>query len=425
MRSILIPVVLLALVVSMTTAGESPSHQRGSVTFNLAIYDMGQGKPGPNIIGGPWFDVVPTTDSAGTVTLDLSPPAVLSPQTVWITAWANSDPTQGRWYWNDNNTQHGAPSQWRNPGGGFGTSCTDWTRLSVCSGDDSTGPDLRFEIWGNPINEPGMQVLLYSQLDGPSNRSFIAGKYTTESDDYIGEIGDCWGPRTPGWSVDRVVLEGTWVTEIDPCADFTNFLARCTGTGMVQARVVLRDNIAHSGETVLFAIDGVTYPATIGDNGISSRASISISGLGAGDHTVELIDPADCFAPIVVTCQVGLLKADAEWEADDARWAAEGGQTDLQVAPVSTKLLGNYPNPFNPSTSINYALSEDGFVSLKIYNTLGEEVANLVNEYQVAGIKSAVWNGRNDAGQSVASGIYIYRLTAGNVVLSEKMLFLK
>jgi flagellar hook assembly protein FlgD len=98
---------------------------------------------------------------------------------------------------------------------------------------------------------------------------------------------------------------------------------------------------------------------------------------------------------------------------------------DAKVAPAATKLMGNHPNPFNPSTSINYALSEDGFVSLKVYNTLGEEVASLVNEYQVAGTRSAVWNGRNDAGASVASGIYIYRLTAGNVVLTEKMLFVK
>ena len=62
---------------------------------------------------------------------------------------------------------------------------------------------------------------------------------------------------------------------------------------------------------------------------------------------------------------------------------------------------------------------------MKIYNTLGEEVATLVNEFQTAGYKSATWNGRNDAGSTVASGIYIYRLTTGNVVKSEKMMFMK
>jgi hypothetical protein len=124
-----------------------------------------------------------------------------------------------------------------------------------------------------------------------------------------------------------------------------------------------------------------------------------------------------------VSCPAANDRAEvSDW---DDNWAAEGSQANTLAAPATTKLMGNYPNPFNPSTSINYALSEDGFVSLKIYNTLGEEVATLVNEYQLAGIKSAVWNGRNNEGASVASGIYVYRLTAGNVVLSEKMLFMK
>jgi len=210
--------------------------------------------------------------------------------------------------------------------------------------------------------------------------------------------------------------------EIAPevCDDFSAFLTRCTNAGVVQARATLSMNIEHSGETVLFQIDETVYPAVIGDNGTSSRASISVGGLGSGDHTVSVIDPAECFDPIVVTCPT-LGKADAEWEADDARWAAEA----RPEIPAATKLLGNYPNPFNPTTSISYQLSADGWVTLKIYNTLGEEVATLVNEFQAAGTKSAVWNGRNDVGNQVASGIYIYRLSTGDVVTSEKMMFVK
>ena len=209
------------------------------------------------------------------------------------------------------------------------------------------------------------------------------------------------------------------------CNDYTSLVTRCFSGGTVQARLILLNNIAHSGETVLFQIDSTTYPAIIADNGVSSRASISISGVGSGSHTVSVLDPAGCFEPTVVTCASGLERADQEWDADDERWTAEVGDAKSAVTPTTTKLLGNYPNPFNPSTSINYVLSEDGFVSLKIFNTLGEEVATLVNEYQVAGIKSAVWEGRNNVGSQVASGIYVYRLTAGDVVESEKMLFMK
>jgi hypothetical protein len=208
------------------------------------------------------------------------------------------------------------------------------------------------------------------------------------------------------------------------CADFTNFVSRCTNDGTLQARVVLSMNTSHVGEIVEFLIEEDSYTAAIVTNGVSSRAQISVDGFAPGTYTISVVTPAECFDPRPTTCAAS-AKADAEWEADDARWAAEATQISTPVAPVATKLLGNYPNPFNPTTSINYSLSEDGFVSLKIYNTLGEEVVTLVNEYQVAGIKSSVWNGRNESGLSVASGIYIYRLTAGKLVLSEKMLFMK
>jgi len=92
---------------------------------------------------------------------------------------------------------------------------------------------------------------------------------------------------------------------------------------------------------------------------------------------------------------------------------------------LGLNILQNSPNPFNPSTSINYALNTEGFVTLKIYNTLGEEVATLVNEFQNAGYKSATWNGRNDAGSPVASGIYIYRFAAGSHVQTGRMLLMK
>ena len=90
--------------------------------------------------------------------------------------------------------------------------------------------------------------------------------------------------------------------------------------------------------------------------------------------------------------------------------AKELGPT-RETIPMVTRLLGNHPNPFNPSTTIRYELGVDAQVTLKIYNTLGELGSTLVNEFQNAGYESATWNGRNDAGSPVASGIYIYRLS--------------
>jgi len=88
--------------------------------------------------------------------------------------------------------------------------------------------------------------------------------------------------------------------------------------------------------------------------------------------------------------------------------------------PTKYTLLQSYPNPFNPSTTIEYALPISGEVSLIIYNLLGEELARLVNGQQDAGFHKATWNASN-----MSSGIYFYRLTAGDFIQTKKMLLLK
>jgi hypothetical protein len=93
--------------------------------------------------------------------------------------------------------------------------------------------------------------------------------------------------------------------------------------------------------------------------------------------------------------------------------------------PVETGLLGNYPNPFNPSTTIQYALAQDGWVTLAIYNMLGQQVATLVDEFQQAGYHSAEWNGSTVDGQPVASGVYLSRVNAGGVVRVSRLLLSK
>jgi hypothetical protein len=88
---------------------------------------------------------------------------------------------------------------------------------------------------------------------------------------------------------------------------------------------------------------------------------------------------------------------------------------------VSTlQLEQNYPNPFNPSTTIDYQLGNDSFVTLKVFNSLGEEVGQLVNRLQKAGTYKINFNG-----EELPSGIYIYKITAGNFVDTKKMLLLK
>lgn len=90
------------------------------------------------------------------------------------------------------------------------------------------------------------------------------------------------------------------------------------------------------------------------------------------------------------------------------------------------KLNQNYPNPFNPTTTISFSLPEASRVTLAVYNVLGQKVRTLINnQLATAGFHAKQWDGRDDAGRQVASGIYFYKLEAGNFSSIKKMVLMK
>ncbi len=102
--------------------------------------------------------------------------------------------------------------------------------------------------------------------------------------------------------------------------------------------------------------------------------------------------------------------------------------TEEEVAeqrPQTFSLSENYPNPFNAQTQINYALPKDCNVKVTIYNLLGQRVRVLVDEHQSAGYKTVHWDGKDERGVEVASGVYFYRIQAEDFVQTKKMLLLK
>ena len=100
------------------------------------------------------------------------------------------------------------------------------------------------------------------------------------------------------------------------------------------------------------------------------------------------------------------------------------------LTPKETVLLANYPNPFNPETWIPYQLAQDADVQISIYDINGALVRQLDLGYQQAGYytnrsRAAYWDGRNEFGEHVATGIYFYQLQADNMSLLRKMVILK
>ena len=99
--------------------------------------------------------------------------------------------------------------------------------------------------------------------------------------------------------------------------------------------------------------------------------------------------------------------------------------SDVKVIPGEFALQQNFPNPFNPSTEIRYDLPEEGFVNLVVYNMVGQKVRTLRSETMQPGYHSMVWDGRNDVGSQVATGMYFYSIHTGSFQATKKMLFLK
>jgi|GEM_PF-2856636 len=144
------------------------------------------------------------------------------------------------------------------------------------------------------------------------------------------------------------------------------------------------------------------------------------------DPAGEMWNPIELVETIVVDKAANVISAQVNHftiygavESDVPTIAEENG------LPGGFSLAANYPNPFNPSTTISFSTPELSNVNITIFNMLGQHVVTLTDGVKPAGTYSIVWNGRNEAGMAVTSGIYFYRLETGNFSETRKMVFMR
>ena len=101
------------------------------------------------------------------------------------------------------------------------------------------------------------------------------------------------------------------------------------------------------------------------------------------------------------------------------------GSEKWAIVMKTFTLLQNFPNPFNPSTTITFTIPEPGNVEVRIFNITGQLVKTLESTFRTSGTHVLVWDGRNDGGQAVASGAYLYQVDFDNSMLTQKMLLVK
>lgn len=168
----------------------------------------------------------------------------------------------------------------------------------------------------------------------------------------------------------------------------------------------------------------------------------SITGLGEVNVTKEIeagmIDINSYFmdneftGTITVAFQSKGMSKDLDFELSDAVVsignevsAVNAARVSVPAIPAVYSLNQNFPNPFNPTTTIEYTIPEAGHVNLVIYNLAGQKIRTLVNENQPASFRKIVWDGRNEMGESVGAGIYFYKLVSGNFSKIQKMTLIK
>ena len=133
----------------------------------------------------------------------------------------------------------------------------------------------------------------------------------------------------------------------------------------------------------------------------------SISGCG---WVIDDIDYTDAFFASFDDCERNCLNLSSK---------------NNQIVPISNNIITNYPNPFNPMTTIHYELISDSYVTITIYNILGMVINNLIYENQFSGSQSVQWNGKDNSGQLVSAGVYFYSIEIDNFRQTNKMILLK
>jgi|GEM_PF-608934 len=192
--------------------------------------------------------------------------------------------------------------------------------------------------------------------------------------------------------------------------------------GTIALQTVYNSAYMHNNLALLFTSDIVTWMSTDRTSGVvapgdSQAVQLRIHPFGSPVGNYYGVQRVTGNTPDVGRVRVGL------------RVITGVGDNPAQL-PTEFALSQNYPNPFNPTTKIKYNLPEQATVVLKIYNLLGQEVATLADAPQAAGYYEATWDGRNNFGTNVSSGVYFYRFEAtGNsgqrYANLKKMLFLK
>lgn len=278
---------------------------------------------------------------------------------------------------------------------------TTWT-FTVYNG----APDHEWvsDVW---LDFPlGVSVLGASHVSGGSGGDMIWDGSTG-----AGQLVNWHGMTANGWGVLHDSEIATWTVDVLLSTEFAGDLTfgwEIGGDGYGEEP----HNV--SGEIyMLYPLRWINLDTSSGTLAAGETINITMNfdtnDIDEGLHTCNIVITCDSWDTKVVKIELDVFEVDSKPE-------------DL---PGAVKLLGNYPNPFNPETEIKFELNEQQNTNLTIYNLKGQHVKTLTDGYLPGGTYSYFWDGTDSQGKPVGSGVFFYRLTAGNISRTQKMVLLK
>ncbi|MDZ4712660.1 MAG: T9SS type A sorting domain-containing protein [bacterium] len=363
---------------------------------------------------------------------------------------SSGGPDAGGYRWIDSDSPGGPVFNWVDITNGGGTQITSWTSGTGDDGSVIVPIPFTFNYYGTNYTQlkictngwAGFDVNAisnaYDNTTIPNTLDPNAALYCFWDDMDTRVTGSVWYKSEP--QNNRFIVEWKDVPHYDPPAggpytyqiiiyndgriiyqylsinspDNSATIGTENSTGTVGLQTVFNNTYVHNNLAIKFErglgwVEEVPSSGTIAPGGNQNvSVNFNATGLIIGSYTgilkVNTNDPITPVKNIRLRLNVGPV----------------GIETNLAGVPSQFELNQNYPNPFNPTTVINFAIPSAGFVKLKIYDLLGKEVMTLVNEQKNAGFYNVDFNGEN-----FASGIYFYKIEAGDFVQTRRMLLVK
>jgi hypothetical protein len=286
---------------------------------------------------------------------------------------------------------------------------------SSAAGGIFTQNSITFAFNNDGAANHGLEMAIpFSEIGANSSMSIQVFAFVVSSTGYFSDV-TVPGNVTPGnlgFDADFSTLAGG-LYHSNPASSLPVELTSFTGaanTGFIQLNWATASEINNNG----FEIQRVIHNQNNGTgNNWATIGFVKGHGTTSKVQQYSYTDNIQIASPVLISYRLKQIDFDGTAHFYNSI-------TIQNLIPVSVKLSQNYPNPFNPTTKISYSIPKDEFVSLKVYDVLGNEVATLVNNNKNAGNYSVDFNGSN-----LSSGIYFYKLQAGNNVSLKKMILMK